>query len=70
MKYLAYLVFTTCLQITLPNPYTINNLTSEQQGVLRKYAEAKCNREASFYRSIQEDNQCNEVTGEQPPECM
>lgn len=66
MEQLIYLLFMMCIKETIPNPHTINYLTSEQTQLIRKYAEEKCNQRVDFYLGKQENPMCEEYN----TECM
>jgi len=70
MEALVAMVFEACISSTIPNPFTINNLTDEQKIVIYRYTELKCNEEASLYASqLQEPDETSCKEGKLG-ECM
>ena len=56
MKSLIYALFMACMAETIPNPHIVSNLTSEQQHLIRKYADRKCSQQVIEYLNLQDEN--------------
>ncbi len=71
MKELMMTLFIACVQETIPNRYTIDNLTEEQKHVIYDYTSNKCNNRVAVYFNLGKDQEGQEkmdssTMGEQP----
>tara|TARA_R100001086_G_scaffold242322_1_gene169927 strand:- start:1157 stop:1357 length:201 start_codon:yes stop_codon:yes gene_type:complete len=60
MEQLAYALFIMCVAETIPNPHTIDNLTEEQEGLIRAYTVEKCNSRVNYFIGGAESPMCTD----------
>lgn len=60
MKEIMMAIFMACFEETIPNRYTVENLTEEQTSVLLGYADAKCQQRVEVYFNQKDEPQLGE----------